>query len=291
MQNVKGTWGGAWTEKKLDAFEKYVKAYLTIMNRNSYWETIYFDGFAGSGTRKTECDTNLYKKLEISFEEENVYKGASERVLSLEKSFTYYYFIDKNEQALAELKDSLGKFQTDRKEFQFRSGDCNTHLLSLAKVMVEKPRDYAALVFLDPFGMQIYWDSIKSLAGTRSDIWILVPTGVIVNRLLGKNGELKYPDKLESFLGLSKEEISAFFYKKETVKSLFDDEVTITSKVKKPIEKIAKLYADELNKIWKFVTLEPLVLANKNGVPIFHFVFASNNENATKIAKDIIKKV
>ena len=25
-------WGGKWTEEKLDAFEKYVNAYLTIMN-------------------------------------------------------------------------------------------------------------------------------------------------------------------------------------------------------------------------------------------------------------------
>jgi len=42
-------WGGKWTEKKLDAFAKYVSAYLTIMKRNPYWKTIYFDGFAGSG--------------------------------------------------------------------------------------------------------------------------------------------------------------------------------------------------------------------------------------------------
>lgn len=26
----KKSWGGKWTEEKLDAFEKYVKAYLTI---------------------------------------------------------------------------------------------------------------------------------------------------------------------------------------------------------------------------------------------------------------------
>lgn len=27
---TKKNWGGKWTEEKLDAFEKYVKAYLTI---------------------------------------------------------------------------------------------------------------------------------------------------------------------------------------------------------------------------------------------------------------------
>ncbi len=45
-------WGGQWTEVKLDAFEKYVDAYLTIMNsyRDKYqWKLISFDGFARSG--------------------------------------------------------------------------------------------------------------------------------------------------------------------------------------------------------------------------------------------------
>jgi len=35
MNNVKEPykpWGGSWTERKLQAFEAYVNAYLTIMN-------------------------------------------------------------------------------------------------------------------------------------------------------------------------------------------------------------------------------------------------------------------
>lgn len=29
---ISDSWGGSWTEDKLDAFEKYVNAYLKIMN-------------------------------------------------------------------------------------------------------------------------------------------------------------------------------------------------------------------------------------------------------------------
>lgn len=72
------------------------------------------------------------------------------------------------------------------------------------------------------------------------------------------------------------------------LKTLFGEEEIIT-KVSKPIEKIAKLYASRMKTIWKYVTEEPLVLPNRNGVPIFHFVFASNNQNAKKIAKQIIQ--
>ena len=55
-------WGGLWTEEKLDAFAKYVKAYLTILNKyrdRFNWELIYFDGFAGSGSRGEHADIEV----------------------------------------------------------------------------------------------------------------------------------------------------------------------------------------------------------------------------------------
>lgn len=54
-----GEWGGPWTEKKLEAFSKYVWSYLTIMKKFPYWKTIYFDGFAGSGTREKQVNSDL----------------------------------------------------------------------------------------------------------------------------------------------------------------------------------------------------------------------------------------
>ena len=76
-------WGGMWTEEKLDAFTKYVNAYLTIMNkyRDQYgWRLIYFDGFAGSGIRQNNTSTSellsdLFKEEMICREEINVYQA------------------------------------------------------------------------------------------------------------------------------------------------------------------------------------------------------------------------
>lgn len=284
-------WGGPWTEKKLQAFCKYVRSYLTIMRKFPYWETIYFDGFAGSGSKEKEIKTDLYKQLKITEEEEKTYKGAAERVLNLEGdlAFNYYYFIDKKESSLKKLESRLRiRLDVSEKKIVYKSGDANQWIKELAKAL--KTKKYAALVFLDPFGMQIDWSSIEELRDTRSDVWILVPTGVIVNRLLDRAGELKYMDKLESFFGLSQEEIKVIFYKQEIKTTLFGEEETI-SKISKPIEKIAKIYAERMKTIWKHVTEEPLRLDNRNGVPIFHFVFASNNLNALNIANQIIKNV
>ena len=72
--------------------------------------------------------------------------------------------------------------------------------------------------------------------------------------------------------------------------SLFEVEVESRSKVSNPINKITEIYVENLNKIWDYVTQRPLILKNSKGIPIFHFVFASNNRNARKIASEIIDK-
>jgi len=63
-------WGGEWTATKLQAFEDYVNAYLTIINAqkdkyNGWPTTIYFDGFAGSGKRNilSTDDEKLFKDI------------------------------------------------------------------------------------------------------------------------------------------------------------------------------------------------------------------------------------
>jgi len=160
----------------------------------------------------------------------------------------------------------------------------------LSEALKDKTKNLAALVFLDPFGMQINWESIESLKGTRSDVWILIPTGVIVNRLLDSKCQLKHSIKLQSFFGLPEQEIKDFFYTTKTYNGLFGD-VEIIQKISNPIEKIAELYVEKLKTIWSHVTEKPLRLYNSKRVPIFHLVFASNNSTGLKIAKDIIKNV
>jgi len=284
-------WGGLWTERKLDAFAKYVSAYLTIMKNNPYWKTIYFDGFAGSGDRKIKCKSDLYNQLLLTENDDRLYKGAAERVMSLpdELSFDFYYFIDSEKASLDKLKVKLAHFQDQKQNsFQFRSGYCNEWLLELSRAM--KQGKFASLVLLDPFGMQIDWKSIESLKDTRTDIWILIPTGLIVNRLLDKACKLTHIEKLQTFFGMRENEIIEYFYQTEKMNTLFG-ETEIKRKVSDPIMKIAELYTLRLSTIWKHVTGKPLVLYNSREVPIYHFVFASNNKAAVKIAKQIIETI
>lgn len=289
-------WGGTWTEEKLDAFEKYVNAYLTIMNKHrdtNQWQLIYFDGFAGSGTRDAETTEDgkqlmldLIDEHQLSEKELTPYKGAAERVLNIiQRGFDYYYFVDLDEKSNAALETRLEPLRNGKK-LVFRPYDANQEIVKLAHAMHQNNK-LKALVLLDPFGMQVDWDSIKQLQHTGTDLWILIPTGVIINRLLDRKGELKLINKLTSFFGLDETQLRDYFYKKHTESTLFGD-AEVIEKVKEPISKIAQLYVERLRTIFDNVTDQPLVLYNTSNTPIFHFACASNNPTAIKIASQII---
>ena len=305
MVRTQKPWGGKWTEEKLDAFEKYVKAYLTIMNanRDSYgWKLLYFDGFAGSGTRsageeqiEVESALELFGQ-EVPAEDFRVYQGAAERVVRVEnpemRGFDFYYFVDKSEENCKALSDKLNPYDVAGKK-HYLNLDANVAVKKLANTL-NNYRGFKALAFLDPFGMQIDWTSIQSLKGHSVDLWILVPTGVIINRLLERKIDnekgLAHAEKLESFFGLPEEEIKSFFYRETAVQTLFGEEEIIVTKAENSIRKIAELYIERLKDVFSYVTEEPLVLYNTHNVPIYHLVFAAKNKTAMKIAQEIIRK-
>jgi len=296
-------WGGAWTEEKLDAFEMYVKAYLTIMKTHATengWKLFYFDAFAGSGSREAipedviDIEAPLFGDEEIvKLAEQTSYKGAAERVLGIDMddfSFDYYYFVDKNEKSLQALEEKLkSKFPNKSNCMAFKPGDANERILELVNYVKNHPK-CAALVLLDPFGMQLNWKTIRALKDIRHiDLWILVPSGVIINRLLTRSGKIMCPERMEQSFGMPIDEIQNYFYEQVREYSLFG-EITRQQKRDNTINRIAKLYLDLLGKEFAHAIKEPLVLRNSTNCPIFHFVFASHNKTGVKIASEIVGK-
>lgn len=136
--------------------------------------------------------------------------------------------------------------------------------------------------------MQVEWRSIESLRGLPIDLWILVPTGMGVNRLLKTNGQISdsWLERLEVFLGLPREDIEKHFYKKSN--TLFPD-ITQLKKERDAIDKSAKLYRNRLMEVFEYVS-KPYELKNSSNAIMFHLFLISNNETAIKIANDIVKK-
>ena len=176
-----------------------------------------------------------------------------------------------------------------KKKIHIVQDDCNKKLIDLANFLRDpKHKKYRTLAFIDPCGMQVEWRSIESLRALFLDIWILVPTGLGVNRLLKRNGQISdaWLERLEKFLGLSRDTIEKYFYKKS--ETLFPDLVE-TKKEEYAIDKSAKLYQNRLKEVFDFVS-KPYELKNSTNSTMFHLYLASNKETAINIANDIVKK-
>lgn len=268
--------GGNWTEAKMKIIIDYAKAYLIIMDKQPWAKILYFDGFAGSGL------------IAVDGAEETV-KGTSLRILEIQKPkpFDIYYFVEKDGKIKAALEANIQANYFGKNAHVFKD-DCNTKLLAMANFL-RKDKKFRALAFIDPYGMSVNWESIAALKDLGIDLWILVPTGVGVNRLLKNNGDISeaWLTKLEKFLGLSRKEIKDHFYKTEVTNTLFGEEVTI-SKEKSTIVKVGALYKLRLGTVFKFVS-EPFLMRNSTNSIMYHFMMATNNKNALNIANDVIK--
>lgn len=271
-------WGGIWTEQKIEVFLKYLKAYLDIMKTRPF-ELVYFDGFAGSGD--IEGNARYGSGLE----------GIALRVLGMQhdRNFDIYYLVDKDAKKVEELKSKI------RDRFPGRSGifpvadDCNKKLIDLADYL-RKSASRRALALVDPFGMQVNWESIEACKGLGIDLWILVPTGIGVGRMLKNDGNISdaWLVKLESFLGLPGEEIKQYFYQERTTHTLFGEERYV-EKEAGAAHKAAELYVRQLKKVWQFVS-DPLPLRNSTNSIMYHFVLATNSRAGLKIGNDVIGK-
>lgn len=271
--------GGDWTERKIEIVVEYAKAYLTIMNKYPQFKCLYFDGFAGSG--------NIYQDNKIEID---IIEGVAVRILEIDspKSFDRYYFVELNEKNKSELEQIVNIEFPDKIE-NVVCDDCNNKLISMSQFL-RKNKNYRTLAFIDPYGMSLKWSSLAVLKGLGIDLWILVPSGIGMNRLLKNNGDISeaWLHRLELSLGLSGDEIKKYFYKSTTVQTLFGEETFINKEIN-AIHKAGELYKKRLNEVFKYVS-QPLELKNSTGSIMYHFMMASNNSAAFSIANDIIKK-
>jgi three-Cys-motif partner protein len=280
MISTMNYFGGKWTKDKIDVFIKYTKAYLEIMKDRPYFSLIYFDGFAGSGA------------IMHNGNEFDLLIGVAGEILEIDEPriFDIYYFVEKNQDNAHNLDRLVKTRYPDRNAFVVPN-DCNNRLRSLANFLARpQNKKYRVLAFLDPYGMQINWGSLEALKGFGVDMWILVPTGIGVTRLLKKDGNIEsgMMQRLTTFLGLEKEEIIRHFYQEISVQNLFGEKETIFVKEEKVVNKAADLYLHRLQDIFKHVS-KPLVMKNSKGSIMYHFLMCSNNPTAVRIANDIVK--
>lgn len=164
--------GAQHTEIKLEIVEKYLQSYAIAL-RNQFSDLWYIDAFAGTGRRtvRTEArDGDLFEEPVPERIESR--RGSARIALDIVPKFDRLLFIGesaKHCRALEELK----KEYSDR-EIHVIKGDANQIIqANLKRVNWTKTR---AILFLDPYGMEVAWETLAAIAKTEAiDVWFLFP--------------------------------------------------------------------------------------------------------------------
>jgi three-Cys-motif partner protein len=206
MKEPKQRFGGEWTSAKLERIRKYLIAYATIMRRQNF-RFAYIDAFAGTGynapkTKKDQGESFFPESAEPDVLD--FIDGSARIALKVEPRFTKYIFVEKDPRRFAELAKLKDEFPSLASDIVLVNAEANAYLQDLC--INRRWEQNRAVLFLDPFGMQVGWNTIEAIAKTQAiDLWILFPLGIGVNRLLRRDAKISeaWQKRLDNFFGTS----------------------------------------------------------------------------------------
>ncbi len=289
--------GGNWTEQKLDVLSRYLNAYTNAL-KNQPFRLLYIDAFAGTGYREiVQKDDQIdLAKFDVDEDTERFLDGSARMSLKLDHPFDQYLFIENLQTKCNQLAKIKSDFPTLADRIDCRNDDCNIIIKEFCSKVNWK--EWRGVLFLDPFGMNVDWDTMKIAAETQAiDVWVLFPLGSAVNRLLMRDGariQESWSNKLDSIFGTHE------WYDRFYTETISDDLFGQTErKVQKTgnLQAIAAYYLERLRDAFSAVAETPRMMYNSKQNPIFMFCFAMGNparkaqEIALRIANHILKKV
>ncbi len=276
-------WGGDWTERKLGILKGYLEAYLIAL-KNQPFRLGYIDAFAGAGYRIPRDPTP--DLLAFADAPVDAYRAGSAQIaLSLDPGFDAYVFIEQSAKKATELR-ALAAGHPDR-QVRIEHGEANERIQELC---ARDWRSRRAVVFLDPFGMQVEWATLAALAGTGAvDVWILAPVAIAINRLLARD--------LASVPAGWRRRLDLFFGTDEWQTRLYETAADRAARVGLTadlfgsvpldgaptktvgLEDISEYFRERLRTIFPHVAPQHRVLAHPNGQPLYALFFAAANPN------------
>ena len=289
--------GGDWTTDKLDRIRRYLMEYTRIFQSNERARrlfTTYVDAFAGTGYRtlvaSPEHQPELWSDM-LEPDAEGLLKGSARIALEVNPPFKRYLFIERDHGRAAQLRTLALEFSDRADRVDVQIAETNAYLKSWCKYT--DWRRNRAVVFLDPYGMEVDWSLIEAIALTQAiDLWLLFPLGVAVIRLLTKREPppAGWAQALTRTFGT--DEWQKVFYSKTATSTLFGEEDRWERNAS--LEAVGRFFVQRLSTVFAGVADNPLPLLNSKNMPLYLLCFAAGNPKgaptAIRIAQHILRR-
>lgn len=265
---------GPWGIVKNEIVEKYCKAYLGVFKYQNWAETCYVDVFAGAP----------YNSLRGTGSQVS---GSAVRALDLEPSFNEYCFIDVDEVKALALENECAR----RPNARVIHGDGNQYLRDRMIPRLKANPKLRTLILIDPYGMEIAWDTIVALGQIgHSDVIINFPTMDINRNALRRKIEAHHPTQAARMTNLwGDDSWQDAFYAPSAQMSLFGEPVPTEKTATNQI--VVGAYCDRLRDHagFRFVS-DPIGIKNSRNSVLYYLILASPKAVGKRIMKDIQKR-
>lgn len=183
--------GSAHTEEKLGKLEEYLRAYCTALKHQNF-RLLYFDAFAGTGDIQVAPESSLLKPVG---DYSPFIEGSVHRALRRGTAFDQYIFVESSQAKVQALQALKHQYKDVADRILIRQSDANDELQRFCAET--KWTNTRAVVFLDPYGNQVKWTTIKAIAETQAvDLWYLFPAGLGVYRQIGKDAHVETDERM-----------------------------------------------------------------------------------------------
>jgi three-Cys-motif partner protein len=262
---------GRWSVEKLGLLRKYLEAYVRILKSQAWCRGYeYIDAFAGTGRPKSR-------------EEQRYVDGSPRVALSLAAPFTQYHFVEQESWRVAKLEKLRAEF-ADR-AITLYHGDCNTILREQILPQLTFAGKKRAIAFVDPFGMQFEWETIRGIAQTKTVEIILNFPVMAINR-----GVLRrHPEMISE---ASRQRLNRFWGTTDWLVDLYTQEDTLFGPEKTKIaysgKEFGTVFQKRLREIFPRCSA-PILMTNSKNAPLYCLLFAGHNQTGQKIAGEIFE--
>jgi three-Cys-motif partner protein len=245
-----------------------------VLKKRGHWlsGTLYVDAFAGPGLSRIRTNSKASEPAglfgpdpESDKAETEFLKGSPRVALDITHPFSSYLFIERDSQRIRELLLIKAEY-AGKRQINVQEGDANATLRGWLESGIVW-QHHRAVVFLDPFGMQVPWSTVESLAGTRAiEVLINFPLGMAVQRLLTRSGEIPegWQTTLDTFFGSLEWRKIAY----EEDQDLFGSK---TRKVKDAGTRLLEWYRGRLRQAFGHVSTARLI-KNTHGNPLYYLI-------------------
>lgn len=279
--------GGVSTDLKLSMVQDYLSAFTTAL-RKKFSELWYIDAFAGTGERTVRLNpsgANLFD--EETPERVERRRGSAQLAIDTRPPFDHLIFMDRKPKHCDALR-ALAAANPGRK-IDVLKGDANEEIRRL--IAGRSWSSTRAVMFLDPYGMSVEWDTLKAIRATEAiDVWYLVSLSGLFRQAARDGSAVDEKKRAALTRMLGTDEWQKVWYQESPTADLFGDtRISRTASVQDMEAYVAKRLSSLFPKV-----LKPRTLHDDRGVPIFALFFAISNPDpraiglATKIAGHIL---